>query len=143
MRRKEAVFDLPNLYWAPQEMMSIIASCKLAISTRYHFCLFAALQAIPFLAIKRSDKVSDLCEDLHWTFGAFPGSVDSGKLVSEAGHLLDAPSLDLGKLSNHVATMRERARRNQVALDTMLKCVGTASWFQLLRSGAPRRETVA
>jgi polysaccharide pyruvyl transferase WcaK-like protein len=143
MRRKEAAFDLPALYWAPQEMMSIIAACNLAISTRYHFCLFAARQGVPFLAIKRSDKVSDLCEDLDWPFGAFPGAVDSDQLASQADRLLDDPSRDLRKLSEHVATMTERARRNHAAIAAMLKSVAMATRRRSWWSASPRRATVA
>ncbi len=143
MRRKNAAFDLPNEYWAPQEMMSILAACDMAISTRYHFCLFAALQSVPFLAIKRSDKVSDLCEDLDWPFGAVPGSMEVDPLVSQAAALLGDPSAPLGRLSGRVQAMTERAQRNQAALDAMLKCVRATSRLQSLRAAVPWRARVA
>jgi polysaccharide pyruvyl transferase WcaK-like protein len=143
MRRKDAAFDLPNAYWKPQEMMSIVAACDLAISTRYHSCLFAARQGVPFLAIKRSDKVSDLCEDLDWPFGAVPGSMDVAQLVSQAAALLEGPSQPLARLSARVQAMTERAQRNQAALDALRKCVGPASRFKALRAALPKRAAVS
>jgi 2-oxo-4-hydroxy-4-carboxy-5-ureidoimidazoline decarboxylase len=68
--RPERAAILPNDYRTPGQMMGLIGKCQLAIGMRYHFCLFAAIQGVPFLAIKRSDKVADLCEDLRWKHGA-------------------------------------------------------------------------
>jgi polysaccharide pyruvyl transferase WcaK-like protein len=143
MRRKDAATALPNEYWTPQEMMSIIAACGLTISTRYHFCLFSALQGVPFLAIKRSDKVVDLCEDIGWEFGAVPGSVDVEDLTRQATALLAEPAHALGRLSDQVRVMAERERRNEVALDAMLACVGATSRLHSLRAALLRRVPVA
>jgi polysaccharide pyruvyl transferase WcaK-like protein len=143
MRLKQATFDLPNEYRAPQEMMSIVAACDLAISTRYHFCLFAALQGVPFVAIKRSDKVSDLCQDLEWPFGTVPGSMEVDPLVSQAGALLGDPSEPLGRLSDRVQAMTEGAERNQAALDAMLTCARASSRLNSLKAAMTRRAKVA
>ena len=66
MTRADRALLAPNVYFSPREMMSIIGCCDLTISMRYHFCLFSALQGVPFIAIERSDKVSDLCWDIDW-----------------------------------------------------------------------------
>jgi polysaccharide pyruvyl transferase WcaK-like protein len=127
MRHQNEAFLLPNEYWAPQQMMSVIASCRLTMSTRYHFCLFSALQGVPFLAIKRSDKVADLCEDLGWTFGAMPGSIDVDTLSQQATTLLKEASTHVHDLSGRVAAMRERAWLNGRALDIMHARASTMS----------------
>jgi polysaccharide pyruvyl transferase WcaK-like protein len=126
MRRRNEAFTLPNEYWAPQQMMSVIASCFLTISTRYHFCLFSALQNVPFFAIKRSDKVADLCEDLDWPFGAMPGSIDVEELGNQVEKLLDV-SCSAHGLSDRVRSMRERAWLNRSALDALLPNIPSAS----------------
>jgi polysaccharide pyruvyl transferase WcaK-like protein len=119
MQRGDRTLLLANEYRTPQQMMSIVAACHLTLSTRYHFCLFSALQGIPFLAIRRSDKVSDLCEDLHWPFGAMPGSVDVAGLASQASALLTGRPADFLALPEQVRLMHDRARYNSVALDAM------------------------
>jgi polysaccharide pyruvyl transferase WcaK-like protein len=119
MRRSDEAFILPNDYWTPQEMMSVIASCELTVSTRYHFCLFSALQGVPFLAIKRSDKVADLCEDLGWPFSATLGELSADKLVESVVTLLDTRDQAMRSLGDQIGSMRLRAERNQVALDAM------------------------
>jgi len=73
-------------------MMSIIGQCKLTISTRYHFCLFSAVQGTPFLPLKRSDKLIDLSEDLAWPHGCTIRELDSDLLTKQAGQLLDSPA---------------------------------------------------
>jgi polysaccharide pyruvyl transferase WcaK-like protein len=134
MRHKKEAFLLPNEYWAPQQMMSVIASCCLTMSTRYHFCLFSALQGVPFLAIKRSDKVADLCEDLDWSFGAMPGSVDVDTLGRQATMLLKDASSQVHDLSGRVAAMKERAWLNKRALDIMHARASTTSRRYSLRT---------
>jgi polysaccharide pyruvyl transferase WcaK-like protein len=119
MRHKSEAVAIPNEYWSPQQMMSVIAACDLTLSTRYHFCLFSALQGIPFLPIKRSDKVADLCEDLIWPFGAAPGSIDAAELCHQGGILLRAQARERWSLGDNVAKMRERAWRNQIAMDVL------------------------
>jgi polysaccharide pyruvyl transferase WcaK-like protein len=119
MRHKGEAVAIPNEYWTPQQMMSVIAACNLTLSTRYHFCLFSALQGIPFLAIKRSDKVADLCEDLIWPFGAALGSIDAAELCHQGGILLRAEAREQWSMGDHVAKMRERAWRNQIAMDVL------------------------
>ena len=64
MKHREKAFLVPNHYWTPQQMLSLIGCCHVTIGIRYHFCLFSALQGVPFIALKRSDKVADLCWDI-------------------------------------------------------------------------------
>ena len=122
MRRKEHAALLPPVYWSPQEMMSVVASCCLTISTRYHFCLFSALQGVPLVAIQRSDKVTDLCADLNWPYGAAPGAVDVVSLEDQVTDLFRAQrSADyFGPLRDRVHVLRERAWRNRFPLQALI-----------------------
>ena len=69
MNRRDKAFLVPNHYWTPQEMLSLIGCCQITVGIRYHFCLFSVLQGVPFIALQRSDKVEDLCWDMNWPYG--------------------------------------------------------------------------
>lgn len=119
MRRPDAAFAMPNDYLSPQQMMSIIDNCALTISTRYHFCLFSALQSTPFLALRRSDKVSDLCADLGWDYGAAVEAADVATLTDQARLLLKEPKPAPGRLEARVKEMKARSQANSKGLDAL------------------------
>jgi polysaccharide pyruvyl transferase WcaK-like protein len=122
MKHRARTLLVPNNYWSPQQMCSLIASCEVTLSTRYHFCLFSALQGVPFIALKRSDKVEDLCSDLNWPFGVSLAEVDVSQLLPMASEMRQrAPSL-AALLKERVQVMKQKAVRNQVALDRLQAC---------------------
>jgi polysaccharide pyruvyl transferase WcaK-like protein len=109
---------LPNQYWSPQQMLSVVGCCNATISTRYHFNLFSALQGVPFLALKRSDKVADLCWDLGWPHGVALNEMDSSTLAEMLLDIMNRRSDLASKLSITTMQMRDRAMRNGTALDS-------------------------
>jgi polysaccharide pyruvyl transferase WcaK-like protein len=120
MKRPDHAAIVPNEYFTPQQMLSLVACCDLTVSSRYHFCLFSALQDVPFLALNRSDKVEDLCLDLHWQPGLKLSDLDAGHLC----HLMTEMRRDrqiLGpKLAERVKHLRNRALKNLTALDCLV-----------------------
>jgi polysaccharide pyruvyl transferase WcaK-like protein len=121
MERAEDAVVFPNTYLSPSEMMSIIGECQLTISSRYHFCLFSAVQGTPFLPLKRSDKVIDLSADLAWNHGSTLRELNADTLVQQAQQLLVSPEPDLARLSQRIKQMRQRAEANRVGLETLRK----------------------
>lgn len=119
MKRKDRAALMPNHYWSPEQMLSLIGCCHLTVSMRYHFCLFSALQRVPFIALKRSDKVDDLCWDLNWPHSAALGNLD----VSQLLEIFSAASHDRPTLAEYLKTqtdlMRERAFQNSLSLDAL------------------------
>jgi polysaccharide pyruvyl transferase WcaK-like protein len=116
MRRPERVTLVPNEYFAPQQMLSLIACCRWTLSTRYHFCLFSAVQGVPFLAIERSDKVADLCADLAWP-ATVPLTAAAAPRILEVATEMEANHQTLvAALSEAVERMRTRSAMNRVAL---------------------------
>jgi polysaccharide pyruvyl transferase WcaK-like protein len=119
MRRADRTVILPNQYHTPQDLMSIIACCHTVVSSRYHVCLFSALQSVPFVALQRSDKVSDLCTDMHWPHGILPGQLRSDPL---AGHLRtvreERPRL-VDLLRTATASCTESSAGNRAVLDQL------------------------
>jgi polysaccharide pyruvyl transferase WcaK-like protein len=119
MAHRELTYSVANHYWTPAQMMSLIGNCDYTIGMRYHFCLFSALQGIPFIAIKRSDKVGDLCWQLDWPYAVSLDEVTEAcvrKVFSE----VRAPGKQLGaKLEAGAQQMREQAKLNSAALDAV------------------------
>jgi polysaccharide pyruvyl transferase WcaK-like protein len=119
MKRSGRAMLIPNHYLAPRHMMSIIACCALTMSMRYHFCLFSALQSVPFIAIERSGKVADLCWDLDWPARVPLRRIDAAEVVDHGRRLSQAAPILREKLEARAHRMRERARRNVAALDAL------------------------
>lgn len=119
MKRGDAATLVPNEYWSPQFMMSLIGCCRATISTRYHYCLFSALQRVPFLAVARSGKVQDLCDDLQWPFVVPLGEVAAEALRSAYGEV-EMNRTGLGTfLHSAQQEMRKRSNRNHIALEAL------------------------
>jgi len=117
MKYPDRALMVPNRYWSPQEMMSLIACCDLTMSMRYHFCLFSALQGVPFIALKRSDKVEDLCWDLGWCHGLSLTGLDVSALLAMFSAIEAARPSYMAALRTGVYRMRDRAFQNRVALE--------------------------
>jgi polysaccharide pyruvyl transferase WcaK-like protein len=119
MAHRDRAAILPNEYRTPQQMMALIGACRLVIGMRYHFCLFAAIQGVPFVGVNRSDKVADLCRDLAWGHAVELDQADAARLEAMATGLLDeGPSAGKALLSR-VAKMRDRVWLNCAALDAL------------------------
>jgi polysaccharide pyruvyl transferase WcaK-like protein len=119
MQYRNRTLLVPNHYWTPQEMQSLIACCHMTMSTRYHFCLFSAIQSVPFIALKRSDKVADLCWDMNWSYAASPGEINVPTLFDMFSDIDQARSAWVAWLCDRTRSMREKALRNAVALDAL------------------------
>jgi polysaccharide pyruvyl transferase WcaK-like protein len=135
MKRADRAAMVPNRYWTPQELLSIIGGCRVVLSTRYHVCLFAALQNVPFLALQRSDKVRDLCGDLGWPFGIPMEHLAVTTLVDHIDEI-ERRHAELGStLRDATARQSERSRLNHIALDALVKAA-TSTGAESGRAGA-------
>ena len=102
---------------------------------RYHFCLFSALQGVPFIAIQRSDKISDLCWDIGWLARVLPPRFTAGEIVEHGLHLKKAASVVNEQLKGSVQIMRGRALHNLTALSALGNSELIATAEQSLRTG--------
>lgn len=122
MKSRHQTFIAPNEYLAPQQMLSLIANCYATISMRYHFCLFSALQGVPFFALQRSDKVVDLCFDLDWQFGVKLSNLQ----VTDSLALFEAfeqeRTATVDRLHMRLPILRGRAFTNLSGLASLLNC---------------------
>lgn len=119
MENRECALLVPNEYRTPQETLSLIDCCDLTISARYHFCLFSALQSVPFIALQRSDKVADLCWDLNWAYGVPLGDLDANALLTMSSEIIDNRDQIVARLGEQHKLMRGRASNNLAALDAV------------------------
>jgi polysaccharide pyruvyl transferase WcaK-like protein len=126
MRRGDRALVVPNRYWTPQQMMSLIGCSRIAVGMRYHFCVFAALQGVPFIALERSDKVSDLRWDMRWRYGVGLGEIAASPLVDMATEILASGDVPRLTVSVRADEMRDRAARNIEALDVLTGARGRA-----------------
>jgi polysaccharide pyruvyl transferase WcaK-like protein len=116
MDRRTGATIAPAAYIAPREFMSIVACCSLTLSMRYHFCIFSALQGVPFIGIERSSKVSDLCWDLRWPAHLLPTALRDDELIAHAQELLEHGAQATQELSQRAARMKGRAMLNIEAI---------------------------
>lgn len=112
---------LPPRYRTPQEMMSIVAGCSITIGMRYHFCIFSAIQGVPFIGIERSDKMADLFRDLNWEFRTPLAEVTGERLVNLSEQLFAEKEAASDKLSLGAARMKERATANRDVLAELVR----------------------
>lgn len=114
----------PNEYLTPQQMMSIIKCCNATVSTRLHFCIFSALQGVPFLALLRSAKASDLCWDLNWNYAVNLCDLRIDALLELFSEMEDDQVQLVENLRRQVRQMRERTLRNGIVLDALHNRIG-------------------
>jgi polysaccharide pyruvyl transferase WcaK-like protein len=120
MKRSEGAFILPPDYLSPYHIMAIIGCCDLVISMRYHVCLFSATQGIPFVAIERSDKLTDLCIDLGWDARvAMPFNIGKGPLEHGRHLLVDSRSV-VTRLEEGRLPLRKRALLNRMPIEALM-----------------------
>jgi polysaccharide pyruvyl transferase WcaK-like protein len=55
---------VPNLYWAPDEVLGLLAHATVTVAGRYHFVVESVLAGAPPVAIPRSPKVEGLLGEL-------------------------------------------------------------------------------
>ena len=124
MKHRDRTFIMPNHYWSPQEMLSFIGCCRLTIGMRYHFCLFSALQNVPFIAVKRSGKVEDLCWDMDWHYGVSMGEISVDGLTDIYASIEQDWNPVIKSLLDKVLLMRERALINAIPLAVLFERLG-------------------
>jgi polysaccharide pyruvyl transferase WcaK-like protein len=119
MTHRDNAFLVPNHYWTPQQMLSLIGCCRITVGIRYHFCLFSALQGIPFVALKRSAKIDDLCWDMNWPYGLCLKELNTS-ILSDMISDIDREQLSLrNSLKEKTQLMQVRAERNSIGLNVL------------------------
>jgi polysaccharide pyruvyl transferase WcaK-like protein len=74
---------VPNLYWAPDEALGLLAHATVALGGRYHFTAESVLAGVPPVGIARSEKMRGLFEDLGLQPAGTMDGVDPSRIVAE------------------------------------------------------------
>jgi len=86
-------------------------------------------KCVPFVAVKRSDKVDDLCWDLNWPYSESLAEMCDSSLPSKVSVMDQKRARISQDLSVRVRTMRERAAMDSIVMHRLLASV---------RNGSPR-----
>jgi polysaccharide pyruvyl transferase WcaK-like protein len=109
MRSVDRVVTAPAEYLAPRQMMSIVGCCALTLSMRYHFCMFSALQRVPFIAIERCTKIADLSRDLRWSASVQPQAMEAANVAWHGSQLYEDNAAVRQRLDRIAQDMKRRA----------------------------------
>lgn len=120
MKYRDKAFIVPNKYWTPKEMASLIACCHVNIGMRYHFCLLSSLQSIPFISIDRLGKLEDLCRDMDWPYHLSLENLSEAKLIDFYSDIRGKIELLAERLGSQAELMRQRAAANDVIFKKIL-----------------------
>jgi polysaccharide pyruvyl transferase WcaK-like protein len=63
MMKQETVF-VPNIYFTPSQIVTLLSFCKITLSQRYHFTLFSVLANTVPVSFARGEKIAALLEEL-------------------------------------------------------------------------------
>jgi polysaccharide pyruvyl transferase WcaK-like protein/SAM-dependent methyltransferase len=103
---------VPNRYYQPSEMISLVSLMQVTISQRYHFTVFSALSDIYPISIERGQKMHGLNEELGLPYVGNMEEIDEARIESELEQALADPGSKLRPLRSRRAGLEMRARNN-------------------------------
>jgi polysaccharide pyruvyl transferase WcaK-like protein len=110
MRHESAL--LPNLYYTPSQMISLLSRMNLTISQRYHFTLFSVLADVYPISIRRGQKMRGLNEELSLPYVGDMLHVEEDIIIREVEDALKAPESKLLPLRLCRRQLEVRAENN-------------------------------
>jgi polysaccharide pyruvyl transferase WcaK-like protein len=88
---------------------------------RLHFCLFSTQQAIPFIAIKRQEKLEDFCWDISWKYSTCPEKFDVEAVAEMVEEIERHRNVLSEVLKKSREKMRKRAFLNKIAVEKTMQ----------------------
>jgi polysaccharide pyruvyl transferase WcaK-like protein len=97
---------VPHLYWAPDEVLGLLAHAAVTLAGRYHFIVESVLVGAPCVGIARSEKVRGLLAELREEPVGTMESVQSDRIVEGVLRMMD---------HRHEAVARPEEARDRLA----------------------------
>jgi ABC-type polysaccharide/polyol phosphate transport system ATPase subunit/polysaccharide pyruvyl transferase WcaK-like protein len=113
---KNASVVVPNRYFSPHEMISLLSCCHVTLSWRYHFTLFSCLAGAVPVSVIRGEKLLELVEDICAAHVGAPLEARRDVIVDRIGHVRDNYCAMRARQDVQVEVMRRRCRLNTVFL---------------------------
>ena len=110
---------VPNRYFQPREMISLLMRCTVTISWRYHFTLFSCLAGAVPVSVVRGEKLLELVEDLGGVHVGAPAGLHRDDIVDAIVRVRDNHVEMRARQDKRVEVMRRRCGRNTVFLDAL------------------------
>jgi polysaccharide pyruvyl transferase WcaK-like protein len=108
---------VPNVYWAPDEALGLLAHASVTLAGRYHFVVASVLAGVPSVGVTRSEKVAGLFEELGLSPAGTMDGVEPSRIVECAMAAVDAGDGAAAALARARDRLAARARRNLAFLD--------------------------
>lgn len=103
---------VPNRYYQPAEMISLISLMRVTISERYHFTMFSVLADVYPISIERGQKMRGLMEELALPYVGNMEQFDETRIRSELEQALKDPESKMRALRTYRISLRARAQNN-------------------------------
>jgi polysaccharide pyruvyl transferase WcaK-like protein len=108
----QSSFILPDRYYLPSEIISLIAAMNVTISQRYHFTLFSVLADVCPISIQRGQKMHSLNEGLGLPFMGDMEFLETARIENEIEALVNSGESRLGPLRLRKQELKKRAASN-------------------------------
>ncbi|QWR78765.1 glycosyltransferase [Candidatus Magnetomonas plexicatena] len=73
---------VPNTYYTPIQMISMLSLCRFTISWRYHFTIFSILADTVPISVLRGDKLIELVNEFNGLHAGRPESISKVKFIN-------------------------------------------------------------
>jgi len=103
---------MPNRYYEPNEMISLLSCMQLTLSQRYHFTLFSILADVYPISIQRGQKMEGLNQELELPFVGDMTHLDEDSIEREIEAVLNNAETKLEPLRVRWKHLEARAMNN-------------------------------
>jgi polysaccharide pyruvyl transferase WcaK-like protein len=103
---------VPNEYYSPDEVLSLMECASVAVAQRYHFIVQAVLAGVPPVAILRGQKMTSLVAELGTPIGGAVDDVDCDRLVSAIAETIENRSAVRSRMEHARCRLTDRAALN-------------------------------
>ena len=103
---------VPNRYYEPEQMISLLSCMQLTLSQRYHFTLFSVLADVYPISIQRGQKMEGLNQELDLPFVGDMTHLDEESIEREIAAVLSDPEAKMEPLRVGRKHLETRAMNN-------------------------------